>query len=311
MRIVDLHCDTISLLSEKEGSLYCNAGHFDIKRALESKLALQFFALFSMPVDCNTSMRQILKQIDKFYLEMDKNSEYLFLARDYNDINKGLDSGKIACLLHLEGAEALGTDEEMLRILYRLGLRSIGLTWNNRNLLADGVAEGDQAGGLSLQGRQVLDEMSKLGIILDLSHISEKSFFDALAYYDKPVLVSHANARALCNHRRNLNDSQLRALALNGGVIGINQVADFVKEDSPTVDDLLDHIVYIADLIGVEHIGLGSDFDGADKIVMKGIEDYSKWESLLSARSFTQEEIEKILGLNALRVIESVLNYDA
>lgn len=308
MKIVDLHCDTISLIFEKRQSLFVNNGHFDIKRAQGSKIALQFFALFSMPADCNTCMRQILKQIDKFYLELERNSEYLFLLRDYSDINKELDAEKIACLLHLEGAEALGTDEEILRILYRLGLRSIGLTWNNRNLLADGVGEGKYAGGLSLKGRQIIKEMSKMGIILDLSHISEKSFFDALDYYDKPVLVSHANARALCNHRRNLNDSQLKALALNGGVIGVNQVADFVKKEQPSIDDLLDHIVYIADLIGVDHVGLGSDFDGADKIVMKGIEEYANWESLLSARSFTQQEIEKILGKNALRVIKAVLN---
>lgn len=308
MKIVDLHCDTISQIYEKKQFLFANNGHFDIKRALESKIALQFFALFSMPADSNTCMREILKQIDKFYLEIEMNSEYLFLLRDLSDINKGLNSKKIACLLHLEGAEALGTDDEILRILYRLGLRSMGLTWNNRNLLADGVGEGESAGGLSVKGRQVIEEMSKLGIILDLAHISEKSFFEALDYYDKPVLVSHANARALCNHRRNLNDSQLRALALNGGVIGINQVADFVKEDHPSVDDLVDHIVYIADLIGVDHIGLGSDFDGADNIVMEGIEDYANWKSLLSARSFTQQEIEKILGENALRIIKAVLN---
>jgi len=214
----------------------------------------------------------------------------------------------MAGILHLEGAEAIGNDSEILSLLYRLGLRSLGLTWNNRNLLADGVGEEPGAGGISSKGKEIIYLMEKLGIMLDLSHISVKSYYDALKLYSKPVLVTHANARVLCNHRRNLDDSQLKALAENDGVIGINQVPDFIKEDGkPESNDLLDHIVYISDLIGVEHISLGADFDGADVLLMQGVEEYSRWAQLLACRGFTPAETNMILYENALRVIKAVL----
>jgi len=308
MKIVDLHCDTVSLIYEKNESLWGNTRHFDVKRAVKSNIGIQFFALFTMPSDFNYVLRQIFKQIDKFYLEFEKNYHYLFLINKFNDINKNENKNKIGCLLHLEGGEALGTDVEILRILYRLGLRSLGLTWNYRNQLADGVGEDNFAGGLSKKGREVIKEMDKMGIILDLSHISVKSFYDALGCYEKPVMVTHANARALCNHRRNLDDSQLKALASNGGIIGVNQVSSFITEGVCKVDNLLDHIVYIAELIGIEHVALGSDFDGADSIVMSGVEEYINWEELLSKRGFSHQEIKMVLSANALRVMKAVLD---
>lgn len=307
MSIVDLHCDTISAILDKAESLWENTCHFDIKRARQAGIGIQFFALFTMPADSNIALRQILKQVEKFYLELEKNQQYLYQVKSRLDSEECKRQGKIGCVLHLEGGEALGTDIEVLRLLYRLGLRSMGLTWNHRNLLADGVREGDSAGGISKLGREVIREMETLGIMLDLSHAAENTFYQALEHYHKPVLVTHANARALCNHPRNLTDRQLKALAENGGIIGINQVADFVKEGTPGVDDLIDHIVYMAELIGVEHLALGSDFDGADSIVMPGVEAYANWESLLERRNFKPQEIRAIMETNALGVIRQVL----
>ncbi|MBC7076638.1 MAG: dipeptidase [Syntrophomonadaceae bacterium] len=307
MNIVDLHCDTISRLCNTGESLWENTGHFDIKRAVKSNMAVQFFSLFAMPSDWNTALRQILKQLDRFYQEFELNSDYLYLLKKYSDIEKSENKKKIGCVLHLEGAEALGTDMEILRLLHLLGLRSLGLTWNARNQFADGVGEGDEAGGLSLKGREILQEMSRMKIMLDLSHISRKAFFEALEHYDKPVIASHSNARTVCDHRRNLDDTQLRALAAHGGVIGVNQVSYFISENEGTLDDIVRHIAYIADLIGIEHVALGSDFDGAESTIMKGVEDYLVWEELLERKGFSRQEIEMVLGGNAFRVMEAVL----
>lgn len=307
MKIVDLHCDTISSIQKNGQSLYDNDCHFDIKRAQKAGIGLQFFAMFTMPQGMN-ELRQILKQIEKYHTELYQCQEYLHPVYTYEDIITADSIGKVAGILHLEGAEALGSDSEILSLLYRMGLRSLGLTWNNRNLLADGVGEEPNAGGISSKGKEIIYLMEKMGILLDLSHISVKSYYDALNIYNKPVLVTHANARALCNHRRNLDDSQLKALAENGGVIGINQIPEFIKEDGkPQLNDLLDHIVYISELIGIEHVALGSDFDGDDVLLMAGVEEYIRWPQLLADRGFTHAETNMILTKNALRVIKAVL----
>ncbi|NLB87768.1 MAG: membrane dipeptidase [Syntrophomonadaceae bacterium] len=304
-KIIDLHCDTISIITEKDISLYSNNCHLDLVRSLEANILVQFFALFTMPTDSKTAFANIMLQVEKFLSELELNQDYIYLVKKYIDID--LSSNKIGAILHLEGAEAIGTDIELLSLLYRLGLRSLGLTWNHRNLLADGIGEGIDAGGLSKLGKKVIKEMLNLGIILDLSHISEKAYFEAFDYYDKPIMVTHSNVRKLCPHPRNLSDDQLKVLAQNGGVVGINQVSFFTSQNKASIDDLIDHIKYIADFIGINHVALGSDFDGADEIIMSGIEEYKIWDELLLSHGFSPEEIDMILYKNALNVIERVL----
>jgi membrane dipeptidase len=307
MKIIDLHCDTISHLYKTGGSLLQNQAQYDIERARSANVCLQFFALFTMPADSNTCLRQILKQMEKFFGEMERNPAHMYHLTNRNDLLEKDKLNKLGCVLHLEGAECLGTDIEILRLLYHWGLRSMGLTWNPRNLLADGGGEGENAGGLSRKGREVVREMERLGIMLDLSHISPKSYFEAMDLYSKPVLVTHANARTLCPHWRNLDDTQLRVLAEHGGVIGITQVADFIREEHASIDDMLNHIVYIANLIGVEHVALGSDFDGADNMVISDVKGYAKFPELLVLKGFGPTEIEMILSSNALRVIMEII----
>ena len=307
MKKADLHCDTISALLEKQEPIKNNSCHFDISRAKQGDIAIQFFALFTKPDDSNAVLRQILKQIEKYQREISLNSDELYQILEFKDILAEANQNKIGCLLHMEGAEALGGDVELIKIFYMLGLRSIGLTWNYRNLLADGVSEGTNAGGLSKKGRKLIREMSNLGIILDLAHLGEKSFYEAIEYYKKPLIVSHANARHLCNHRRNLSDEQLKALQANDGIIGVTGVNDFIKENDATIEDLVDHIVYITDLIGSRHVALGSDFDGADHMVMAGIDGYRNWESLLQKRGFSSADINNILFGNALRILKATL----
>jgi len=284
-----------------------NQAQLDLVRARAAGLFVQFMALFTMPADSDSSLRQILKQMERFLAEIKVNTQTVYHVKNSSDLFTPENSEKIGCILHIEGGECLGTDMEILSLLYRAGLRSMGLTWNHRNLLADGAGEGKSAGGLSRLGKDIVKEMSRLGIMLDLAHISPPSFYNALDFYPQPVLVSHANARALCPHWRNLDDNQLRALADHGGLIGITQVADFVKEGHAVIDDMLDHIVYIADLIGVEHVALGSDFDGADNMVIDNVGGYAELPEHLARRGFAAQEIEMILSENALRVIRQVI----
>lgn len=306
MRLVDLHCDTISFLKENRGSLLQNDGQYDLKRAQAAGMYLQLFAMFTHPAEPNIALRQIIMQTETFNRVLDENQTMVFHLKKYADLRLPEHQNKLAAILHLEGAECLGKDLEILHALYRFGLRSIGLTWNYRNQFADGVSEGT-GGGLSKDGRKLVAEMERLGILLDLAHISVHSFYSALEYYHKPVLVSHANAYTICNSRRNLNDEQLKALKAHGGVIGITQVADFVHMNRPDMETLLDHMVHIAELIGVEYLALGSDFDGADHMVIQDVSGYSCLPEQLSKRGFSSEEIEMILYKNALAVLEQVL----
>ncbi len=307
MKIIDLHCDTVSWLRRSNGALLKNEAQYDLERARNSDMYLQFFAMFTLPTEPNIALREILKQMEKFNTELEHNSSRVFQVKKFQDLHDPNNRNKLAAVLHLEGGECLGNDLEILSLLYRAGLRSLGLTWNNRNQLADGLGEGQNGGGLSMMGREVAAEMERLGMLLDLSHIAVKSFYDALGCYQKPILVSHANAYSLCQHWRNLDDSQLKALAEHGGLIGITQVADFVSETQPSTETMIDHMVYIAELIGVEHVALGSDFDGADNMVIKDVAGYSQLPELLAKRGFTQPEIEMILHKNALSILEQVL----
>lgn len=308
MKIVDLHCDTISRLFKNGESLLSNSGQYDIKRAIEGGICLQYFALFTMPDNSDAALRKMLLMINYYHTALETYDDYLSPVYSYGDLISALDQNKIGCMLHMEGAASLADNVEILDLFYRLGLRSLGLTWNHRNLLADGVGEDPEGGGLSKAGKRVVKKLEELGMVLDLAHISEKGFYDAIEIYHKPVFVTHANARALCPHKRNLTDRQLQVLAENRGLVGVTQVNDFVSEGDASIEKMLDHICYIADLIGVKHIALGSDFDGADDMVISDVSGYSKMEALLSGRGFSAEEIRGILSGNALAAMQVVLS---
>ncbi|NLM88489.1 MAG: membrane dipeptidase, partial [Syntrophomonadaceae bacterium] len=218
MQLIDLHCDTIGRILETGESLYKNSGHFDLQRAEKAGLVLQFFSLFLPPQEQGEALKGVIRQIDRFYQETERYPHMVYPLLSIKDYKP--DNHRLAALLHLEGAECLGTELEYLRIMYRLGIRSVGLTWNNRNLLADGVKEGEDDGGLSKAGRKMVREMRTLGVLLDLSHIAPNGFYQAIDEYQGPILVTHANARSICDHPRNLSDSQLKSLAESGGVIG-------------------------------------------------------------------------------------------
>lgn len=308
MKIVDLHCDILSKLVEGEHSLYDNPYHFDIKRALQVGQQVQFFSLFTHPDKADACLRKILLQVTRLLLACKEYTRYIYPLTHSEQLDDQANRGKLAAVIHLEGGEALGADLELIYALYELGLRSLALTWNPPNLLAGGVDAAEEKSGLTTLGRELINMVNRMDIILDLAHIAPRAFFEILELYDKPIMVTHANAFHLCPHRRNLKDEQLKALAQNGGVIGFTQVSDFVKETGPVLPgDFIDHLVYAVELIGVEFVALGSDFDGAEKIVFPSVKAYAEMPGLLENRGFSRKEIELIMSGNALRVIRKLI----
>lgn len=316
--IVDGHCDSLGDLTNGKRDLRGNSdtGHWDLVRARQGHIGLQFFAAYIeseyKPI---LALQRGLMHLEAARRFIDENKDEVFLIMNRDDLDRlvtnRLDlSNPIGLLLHVEGGEILGESLEMVDIIYRLGVRSLGLTWNERNAIADGVGELDSRGGLSNFGKKVINRMNSLGMIVDVSHINEAGFWDVIQYSDKPIIASHSCARSLCDHRRNLNDDQLKAIAECNGVVGINFCQDFLCENGKaSIDDVIRHICYIAEIAGVDAVGFGSDYDGIPS-TPSGLEDVSKFPYLidkLMQRGFTSLDIEKICHRNFVRVIEDVI----
>ncbi len=310
MMIFDAHCDTITKIMERKENLLENGCHLDIKRMKNFKNYVQCFAAFIDPEFCQAyAMKRAIQIIDRFYKEIEMNSDRIMLCRNYNDILEAEKQGRAGAFLSIEGGDALQGDISALRVFYRLGVRSLCLTWNHRNEIADGVADGATGGGITPFGRTVIGEMNSLGMVVDVSHISEKGFWDVIEASSQPIVASHSNAKKLCGHRRNLSNEQLKALKANGGVTGINFCPAFLNDtDRASLKDIINHIEYIASTAGIETIGLGSDFDGIEDTPdgVSGVQDIEKVFDELSKLNYSQENIEKIAGNNFLRIIKQV-----
>jgi membrane dipeptidase len=250
------------------------------------------------------------------------------LCRTYGDIRKAKEAGKIGFILGMEGAEPLGADIQLLRIFYELGLRVLGLTHALRTFLADGAffsaRKAGQLGGLTDVGARFLEEAEKLGVVIDVSHLNDPSFWDVIKFARAPVIASHSNSRALRDHLRNLTDEQIKAVADGGGVVGVNACSVFV--DPPDFERLVDHLEHIIKVGGVEHAGLGPDFadylliymtevekaslplDGVMPVKgLPGDEAFFKFAEELARRGHKSAEIDLIMGENFARVFKAIL----
>lgn len=309
--VVDAHCDTLTAMLEQNRRLgdASGQGQVDLRRLRAGGVRVQFFAAFIAPEYKNSALKRTLGLIDLFYREAEDNKNELRPVTNLGEIEKAAADGKIAAILTVEGGEALEGSLEVLRILYRLGVRSLTLTWNGQNELGEGVGKGDGGAGLTPFGLMVVGEMNRLGMLIDVSHLSESGFWDVLRASGQPVIASHANCRALCDHPRNLRDPQIRALADKGGVLGVTFVPDFLNRKGASLEDVLDHISHAAAVGGVDCVGLGSDFDGISELPA-GLGDCSALPLLtegLLDRGYSDEAIKKILGGNILRLIGQVL----
>ena len=233
-------------------------------------------------------------------------SEAVVIAKRCQDIELAKEKGVPAALLTIENADCTEGSLNVLRVLYEIGVRSIGFTHNVSSVAADGCMEARDGVGLTRFGVKLVQAMNKLGMLVDLAHISPGGFYHALDVTTKPVAFSHGNCRALCNHPRNLDDSQLKALAQNGGVIGMSYVPFFIDETSPTLEKLVDHIDHVAQVAGIDTVGLGGDFDGGGTLLKDAAEVPSITEGLIK-RGYGEADVKKILGENTLRVLRAAI----
>lgn len=311
MMIFDAHCDTASEILDLKTGMRKNACHGDLERIHAAGSWVQVFAAFvDAAVYRNCEMRRAIQIIDNIYRQAEENSDLMTVCTSLDGINRALSENKLAALISIEGGEALQGDLAALRMFYKLGVRSICLTWNYRNELADGVREEASAGGLSAFGRSVVEEMNRLGMLVDVSHISEKGFWDVLEYSKSPAIASHSNSKAICNHPRNLTNEQLKAIKANGGVAGINLYPHFLNNSSAaSIDDIIRHIEHIAAITGEDHIGLGCDFDGIECTPqdVRGVQDMHCIFDRLLTLNYKKEFIDKFAFKNFMRVTKEVI----
>lgn len=315
MPIVDFHCDVLSkLLKDRELTFEGNKpGVLDVTldRLKKGNVMLQTFAVFISPDRSDyDDMSPILESIDLFYEKVLSYPE-MKMIRTASDLDACIYEGKIGALLSLEGVSGLRGKLSSLRLLQRLGVRAAGLTWNDANWAADGVMEA-RGGGLTSQGAAFVQECNRLGVIVDVSHLSERAFWDVAALSSKPIVASHSNARELCDHPRNLTDLQIRTVIECGGLIGVTYVPQFVREEGDaTIDDVLRHVEHICTLGGERNLALGSDFDGIDRHV-QGLVHPGQVVALQEAllKRYSADQAEGILSGNAISFLRGQLPVD-
>jgi membrane dipeptidase len=327
MRIIDMHCDTIMALMNTENNIYESENMIDIKKLKQGDYLLQCFAMFvpyaKKDDDKYSPFEVCNKMIDRYYQEIEKYPDLIQPAFTYQDIENNIKNNKLTALLTIEeGGVCLG-NIEFLRNFYRLGVRMITLTWNFKNEIASPnidyftfdrnstekpIFKPNTTDGLTEFGKEVVKEMNRLGIVIDCSHLGDKGFYDVISLSNKPIVCSHSCSRSVCNHVRNMTDDMLLKLKENGGVVGINYCHDFVKADESiaTAKDLVNHINYIRDLIGIDYVGLGSDFDGISNknIEIKNASMMNLLIEELRNQGYTEDEIDKICFKNVLRVFK-------
>lgn len=310
--IVDFHCDTLYLIEKDNRDITKknDKGHIDLIRLDEGMVHLQVFATFVEPEYMRKdAAAKTLKMIDKLYQLMEKTDKIKLILRG-KDVDEAKSENKLGALLSIEGGEALEGDLSLLRMFYKLGVRAMTLTWSLRNDLGDGILGSDNY-GITAFGKDVIKEMNRLGMIVDVSHLNERGFWDAINICEKPLIASHSDCKALCRHPRNLSDEQIKAIADKGGVIGINFCPNFLRDDdNASIEDVLDHIEHIVNLVGINHVGFGSDFDGIEKTPL-GLDDVASFPKILDGlkkRGFSDDEINSISHVNFERIIKEILS---
>ena len=354
----DLHIDTPSRLVSEGLNLAESLPYtcVDIPKMKQGGFTAGFFAVFAPArnITPTEAVKQALKIIDVIVEEVKRHPVDLFLATSANDVRRAQQERKIGILLGVEGGHMIDSSIEVLRQLYRLGVRYMGLTHSGNTPWVGAAEYADGPKGLTDFGKEIVREMNRLGMMIDMSHASDQSFYDVLETSKAPILNTHAACRKVANHPRNLTDDMLKALARNGGVLGVayyggmldddyrarfpqlaeinrkrGEVGQQFKDDKkrlaeelwklnlaevktigqPPMSRLVDHIEHAAAVAGIDHVGLGSDFDSIGLKLPEGLEDIGKTPNLIAAlrkRGFTEEHVQKVMGANALRVMQRV-----
>ncbi|HEY2499066.1 MAG TPA: dipeptidase [Candidatus Angelobacter sp.] len=365
--IVDTHADTPQRFLDENFDLGQNTpvsdGHIDLGKIKQGNLGAEFFSIWVEPEFKGHYARRAMDLIDSVYQQAARHPDKMTMAFTANDILHAHEQHKFAALMGIEGGHAIENDIRLLRDFYRMGVRYMTLTWSNTNEWAD--SSGDiqdpnvkHHNGMTDFGKDVVREMNRLGMIVDISHVSDATFYQALLVSQAPVIASHSSSRELTNQPRNMTDDMLRAMTNNGGVVMVNFYSAFIDENyrkassdpekikqrdaeveaykkahahpdgspvtydetagiekkwaaqfpRPPLKSLIDHIDHIAKVAGIDHVGLGSDFDGVTSLPdgIDSVADLPRITQALLERGYTREQILKILGENFMRVMHEV-----
>ena len=306
--VFDLHCDTALALVDRDGSdgLRKNTLHIDLERASRLEGYCQCFACFTTPYmeqwGNGSPVTVFEKELETITAQLQRNGDLIRQAYSGEEIARNLEEGIMSAILTIEGPAGFGFDPALLEMLYKVGFRITTLGWNESNVLTGSHKTG---GGLTDLGREYVREAQRLGMLVDVSHISDRGFWDIMDITQAPVIASHSNSRAVYPASRNLTDDMFREICRTGGVAGFNQCAGFVGEH-PDLDTACDHILHFLELDPTgSHIALGGDLDGCDKLPagFAGVQDYPRLANHLLERGLDEKLVRDIFWNNAFEVM--------
>ncbi len=308
--VFDFHCDTaLALLGEdmnSPGELRKNTHHIDLERAGKLPGYAQCFACFTTPMmeEWNhiSPILAFERELSTIQREVYNNHKLIDIAYSASDIEANREAGKMSAILTLEGTAGIGFNAELLSDLFDIGFRVVSLGWNEKNPLTGSHITG---GGLTDQGREFVREAQRVGMLVDVSHISDEGFWDIMKITNAPIIATHSNSRAVCNNIRNLTDDMFRAICETGGVAGYNACDEFTGEN-PTIDTICDHFFHFMELDpSGTHISLGGDLDGVD-VLPAGFEGVQSWPLVsdrLMQRGMDENTVMNIFWNNAMGVM--------
>ncbi len=326
MFVLDSHCDTPSqMMRGLDIGIAGDRSQVDLPKLKAGGVDASFFALYtSADLSEDEAATKVLEMLARVYDALDVYSEQAALALTPEDALRNKEKGLVSIFLGMENGSPIHKSLPLLRQFYRMGVRYMTLTHNGDNEIADSAAQGTRWHGLSPFGREVVDEMNRLGMIVDVAHVSDETFYDVIKCSKAPIVSTHSCCRALASHRRNMTDDMIRTLADHGGVIQINFYPVFLSDlyasfyevkgekasPRPGVSDVVNHIDHAVKVGGIEHVGIGTDFDGIE-VTPKGLEDISKLPKVfdqLKRKGYSEDQIELIAGKNFLRAFNDVIS---
>lgn len=287
MKVADAHCDTLT--KYPDNPLHSDTADWSVDKFNQSNGILQYFAIFTPPqYSGDSALRFVFESLSNFVVKCRGEVSWLKSPEDFNE-------SKINILLSIEGAGPIINNINNLHGFYEMGVRAMGLTWNHRNYIGDGI---DTDYGLTNFGIDVIKEMERISMIIDVSHLNEAGFNDVVAHTSKPFIASHSNARAVCNHKRNLNDNQIQEIINRGGFIGLNFYNDFIATDNHIIG-FYKHVEHFLKLGAENVLGMGADYDGIPIAVYKDAASYSEiYEHLLNEMKLDLVTVDKIMYKN-------------
>ncbi len=307
-RVFDGHCDTILRCYQNGGGFRKNGGHLDLERMRPYGSWAQFFACFGEPEDMpGKPLWQVFQEeVALFRRQMEENADLVVHCRTAGEAEKAWAEGKMAAFLSAEGAELLDCDISKLEKAYEWGLRAVNITWNHENALSGTNVEAPGR-GLTEQGKAFVRRAQELGILVDVSHLSDPGFWDVMELAGKPVFASHSNSRRICFHPRNLTDEQFTAIIENHGVVGLNMCDEFLGRDA-AIDTLIAHVEHWFSLGGERNVSLGGDWDGISRppAGINGIQDLDRLADRLLQMNYSEERVNGLFYHNLMEVVREV-----